>query len=416
MNFNSLIPKNYIEREIEKEIFEFLEDQEIIIIRGPRQSGKSTLLKKIGNVLQEKYKEESVFLIDLEDELEQLKFEKNPKEYVEFYLREKNKTFLIFDEIQYVKKAGKILKFLFDKYPQIKFIVSGSSSLDINKLGEYLVGRAVFFELYPFSYEEFLKAKDDRLYLEYKTHKFNIKTPKKVESLFIDRLNNYLKQYLIFGGYPRIVLEKNPEKKKILLKNLFSTYIEKDIIKLYGIKYKEKIITLLKYLSATTGNLLNYNDISQVTGAHFQEIKELISILESTYILKRIFPFHKNLVSELKKNPKVYFLDLGFRHILLDQFEFSQEEWGRILENYGFLVFKKYPLSFWRTTAKAEVDFIIKDKNIPLEIKTTPKITRSFLSFIKSYHPKVGVLASFEKSGIVKKNKTTIFFIPLSLL
>ncbi len=416
MNFNSLIPKNYIEREIEREIFKFLKDREIIVIRGPRQSGKSTLLKKIGKVLQEKHEEGDVFLIDLEDEIEQLKFEKNPKEYLEFYLRGKEKIFLILDEIQYVKNSGKILKLLFEKYPQVKFIVSGSSSLDVNKLGEYLVGRAVFFELYPFSFTEFLKAKDNNLYLEYQTNKFNVEKPKKVDSLFKDRLNDYLKQYLTFGGYPRIVLEKNREKKIIFLKNLFSTYIEKDIIKLYGIKYKDKVITLLKYLSATIGNLLNFNDICQVTNSHFQEIKQLISILEETYVLKRLPPFYKNLVTELKKNPKVYFFDLGLRNVLLERFEFSDDEWGRILENYGFLAFKNCSLSFWRTTAKAEVDFVIKDREIPIEIKTVPKITRSFLSFIEHYHPKIGLVVNWERNEEVKRNKTRIFFISLSLL
>ena len=416
MNFNSLIPKNYIQREIEKDIFNFLEEKEIIVIRGARQSGKSTLMKKIGSLLQKKYQEDQIILIDFEDEIEQSKFEKNPKEYIEFYLQGKEKLFLLLDEIQYIKKAGKILKLLLEKYPQIKFIVSGSSTLDINKLGEYLVGRAVFFELYPFSYSEFLKAKNDQLYLEYKKKRFNILKPKKTDSLFIDKLNIYLKEYLTYGGYPRIALENNKEKKIILLKNLFSTYVEKDIIKLYGVKYKEKVIIILKYLSTTIGNLLNYNDICQTANCHFQELKDFISIFEETYILKKILPYHKNLVSELKKNPKIYFFDLGLRNTLLERFEFTEEEWGRMLENYGFLVYKNYSLSFWRTTAKAEVDFVLKDKKIPIEIKTTPKITRSYLSFIESYHPKIGLLANWEKSGVVKKYQSTIYITPLSLL
>ncbi len=416
MNFNSLIPKNYIQREIEKGIFNFLEEREIIVIRGTRQSGKSTLMKKIGSLLQEKYQEDQIIMIDFEDEMEQSKFEKNPKEYIEFYIRGKNKIFLLLDEIQYIKKGGKILKLLLDKYPQIKFIVSGSSTLDINKLGEYLVGRAVFFELYPFSFAEFLKAKNNQLYLEHKKKKFNIKLPKKADSLFIDKLNIYLKEYLTYGGYPRIVLENDREKKIVLLKNLFSTYVEKDIIKLYGIKYKEKAITILKYLSTTIGNLLNYNDICQTANCHFQELKDFISIFEETYILKKIFPYHKNLVSELKKNPKIYFFDLGLRNTLIERFEFTEEEWGRILENYGFLVYKNYRLSFWRTTAKAEVDFVLKDKEIPIEIKATPKITRSYLSFIESYHPKIGLIANWKKSEVAEKNGSPIYIIPLSLL
>jgi len=417
MNFNSVIPKNYIQREIEKKIFKFINDKEVIAICGPRQSGKSTLLKKIGLFLQEKYGKESVFFVDFEDEIEKLKFETDPKEYLKFFLRKKSQVFILLDEIQYVKESGKILKLLYDHYPQVKFIVSGSSSLDIGKIGQFLVGRVVFFELYPFSFLEFLKAKDKNLYLEYQEKRFFIDKPKKVDSLFKDKLNKLLEEYLTYGGYPRIVLEKDEEKKIFLLKNLFSTYIEKDIVKLYGVKYKEKVILLLRYLAASVGSLLNFNDLCQLTNLYFHEIKELISIFEQTYVVKKISPFYKNLVTELKKNPKVYFFDLGFRNLLVERFTFLDDEWGKILENYGFLLHKEKDLHFWRTTAKAEVDFVLKEKDnvVPLEIKKTPKITRSLLSFINTYNPKTAIIFNLEKSDLVVKSKTKIFFVPMAL-
>jgi len=417
MNFNSLIPKNYIEREIEKKILSFINDKEVIALCGPRQSGKSTLLKKIGLFLQEKYGQDNVFFVDFEDEIEKLKFETDPKEYLKFYLRKKNKVFILLDEIQYVKESGKILKLLYDHYPQVKLIVSGSSSLDVGKIGQFLVGRVVFFELYPFSFLEFLKAKDKNLYLEYHEKRFFIEKPKKVDSLFKDNLRKLLEEYLIYGGYPRIVLEKDEQKKIFLLKNLFSTYVEKDIVKLYGVKYKEKAIILLKYLAEAVGGLLNFNELCQLTNLHFHEVKELISIFEQTYVIKRISPFYKNLVTELKKNPKVYFFDLGFRNLLVDRFNFSDDEWGKILENYGFLLYKEKSLNFWRTTAKAEVDFVLKEKDdlIPIEIKKTPKISRSLLSFINAYHPKIAVIFNLDKSDSFSRNNTKIFFIPINL-
>jgi len=417
MNFNSLIPKNYIEREIEKRILSFINDEEVIALCGPRQSGKSTLLKKIGLFLQEKHGEENVFFVDFEDEIEKLKFETDPKEYLKFYLRKKNKVFILLDEIQYVKESGKILKLLYDHYPQLKLIVSGSSSLDVGKIGQFLVGRVVFFELYPFSFLEFLQAKDKNLYLEYQEKRFFIEKPKKVDSLFKDKLRKLLEEYLTYGGYPRIVLEKDEQKKIFLLKNLFSTYVEKDIVKLYGVKYKEKAIILLKYLAETMGGLLNFNELCQLTNLHFHEVKELISIFEQTYVIKRISPFYKNLVTELKKNPKVYFFDLGFRNLLVDRFNFSDDEWGKILENYGFLLYKEKSLNFWRTTAKAEVDFVFKEKNdlIPIEIKKTAKISRSLLSFINVYHPKIALIFNLDKSDSFSRNNTKIFFIPMVL-
>jgi predicted AAA+ superfamily ATPase len=417
MNFNSFIPKEYIEREIEKKILSFINDKEVIALCGPRQSGKSTLLRKIGLFLQEKYGQDNVFFVDFEDEIEKLKFETDPKEYLKFYLRKKNKVFILLDEIQYVKESGKILKLLYDHYPQVKLIVSGSSSLDVGQIGQFLVGRVVFFELYPFSFLEFLKAKDKNLYLEYQEKRFFIEKPQKVDSLFKDNLRKLLEEYLTYGGYPRIVLEKDEQKKIFLLKNLFSTYVEKDIVKLYGIKYKEKVVILLKYLAETVGGLLNFNELCQLTNLHFYEVKELISIFEQTYVVKRISPFYKNLVTELKKNPKIYFFDLGFRNLLVDGFNFSDDEWGKILENYGFLLYKEKSLNFWRTTAKAEIDFVLKEKDdlIPIEIKKTPKISRSLLSFINVYHPKIAVIFNLDKSDSFSRNNTKIFFIPIVL-
>jgi len=414
MNFNSLVSKKYIEREIEKEIFKFLKDRQIIVIRGPRQAGKSTLMKKIADYLTKKG--EKVVYIDLEDETELLKLESNPKEYLQFYLRDQSHLFLFLDEIQYVKNAGKILKFFYDNFDKIKFLVSGSSTLDINTLSQSLVGRAIFFELYPFNFSEFLKAKNHRLYLEYCEKRFSFNFRQKTDSLFKDRLNQYLGEYLTFGGYPQIVLEENKEKKLILLKNLITTYIEKDLLKLYGIKYKDKVLILLKYLAYNIGNLLNYNDLCQVTNLSFQEVKEIISIFEQTYILKRLYPFSKNLITELKKNPKIYFFDLGLRNGILERFNFSPDEEGKIWENYGFLLLKEKKLNFWRTTAKAEVDFVLANEVIPVEIKKQAKITRSLLSFIKTYHPPFALIANESLSSLQKRNNTKIFFIPISLM
>jgi len=205
VNFNSLYPKNYVERDLEPQILQFIEDREIIVIRGPRQSGKTTLIAKLGKLLQEKYSSEQVFFLNLEDELEKEKLTHNPRGYLEFYLRDQKKVFFFIDEIQYLKNGGKVLKLLFDSYPQAKFIVSGSSTLDIAQLGRYLVGRAVFFELYPFSFAEFLKARNQPVFREYQENRFSWKSPALVNSTHQDKLNQYLLEYLTFGGYPKIV-------------------------------------------------------------------------------------------------------------------------------------------------------------------------------------------------------------------
>ena len=374
--------------------------------------------KIIEVLIQKKVSKDRIHFISFEDDFEKEKFERNPKEYIKYYLKEDDKKhYFLLDEIQYIKNAGKTLKLIFDGIKNIKIIITGSSTLDLNEIGSYLVGRVLLFEMYPFSFLEFLEAKNENLYRYYKSKRINFKDNKigLKESIFIDELNSLLKEYITFGGYPRVVLEKDEEKKKVLLKNLFLTYIEKDIVKIYGSKYRQRIADLIKHLSAINTNILNYNDLAKTAGLYDKEIKEILYILEQTYVIKLIKPFHKNLTTELKKNPKVYFIDTGLRNFMFGRFDFSDEEYGRLLENYVFLSIKQNKINYWRTTAKAEVDFILNEK-IPIESKINVKITRSFRSFLNSYGPNTAFLVNLKTIDKARINKTDIFIVPFCLI
>ena len=406
-----------IERDIEVRLRKWIDEKEILAIVGPRQSGKTTLLIKLMKLLGERgIRKDKIHFISFEDDFEKEKFERNPKEYVEYYLKgEKEKNFFLFDEIQYVNDAGKYLKLIYDSYPNIKIIITGSSSLDIRGVGSALVGRIIFFELYPFSFGEFLKAKDEKIYIYYKRYKLSLSSFKIFEVLFLEKLNNYLREYLTYGGYPRVVLEKDIEKKKELLKNLYLTYVEKDIVKIYGSEYKRRIYDLVKYLASVNGKILNYNEICNVANLYYKELKDIFKMLKDTYIIQLITPFHKNLISELRKNPKVYFVDLGLRNSIVDRFSFSDEEFGILLENYALNLFRGENIAYWRTTAKAEVDFILVNKLVPVEIKTRPKITRSLRSFLNSYKSKFGLIMNLNEFYQEKIGNSIIYVMPISL-
>lgn len=412
MNKNSFKTR-FVPRKIEAQLVSFLYDQEVIALRGPRQSGKSTLLKKVA----QKLKSAKTVFVDFEDELELERFLASPKEFVNFHLDPKQKTFFFFDEYQYVPKGGKLLKLLYDSFPQAKFIITGSSTLDLQEIGHYLVGRVVFFDLFPFSFEEFLRARNKKLYQEYLQKRFDPHLDSPPHSLFLPELNQALSEYLRFGGYPRIVLEKEFEKKRILLKNLFTTYVEKDIIKLYGRNRKHQLISLLRALTGMVGKIVNYQELAQITHLSFQELKNCLSLLEETFIIKQIRPFRRNLVTELKKSPKFYFYDSGIFNLLQESLTPQSTITGDLLENYVFTRFKTN-LHFWRTTAKAEVDFVLKQESeiIPIEVKLTPRITRSLLSFIKTYSPTKALIINLNQTGVVRRKKTKIIFLPAALL
>jgi len=410
----------YIKREIENEVFKWIDSKEIIAIRGTRQCGKTTFLKKISETLiQKRVSKENIHLISFEDDFEKEKFEKNPKEYISYHIKDNSiKHYFLLDEVQYVKNAGKLLKLLYDETKNIKIIITGSSTLDLNEIGSYLVGRILLFEMYPFSFSEFLESKDAKLFNYYTKRRIRI-TDKKIvlgeEPVYLDSLNKLLREYILFGGYPAIVLEKDTEKKKFLLKNLFLTYIEKDIVKIYGSKYKQRILDLIKYLSSINSGIINYNEIAGIISLYDKEVKEILHILEETYVIRLIKPFHKNLSTELKKNPRVYFIDTGLRNFMANRFDISDNEYGQLLENFVLSNIRQEKVNYWRTTAKAEVDFVINEKT-PIESKMNVKLTRSFRSFIETYNPARAFLVNLNKLDKGKIKRTNVFIVPYCLI
>jgi len=407
----------YIERDIEKEIQGWLESREIIAIRGPRQSGKTTLLMRMKDVLKNKgVNEKNIHYISFEDDLTRLKFEEGIKEFIEFHLTSKNKHYFLLDEVQYVKDVGKKMKLIFDSFSNAKLIITGSSSFDLTSLGSFLVGRIVFFNLYPFSFLEFLRSRDKKYENLYRKLKIDFESGKDLDiekTVFLDELNKFLHEYLTYGSYPRIVLEKNYSKKKELLKNLFITYVEKDIVAMYGIKYREKVVRLLKTIASISGSVVNYETLSMNSGLKYHEVRDILPLLEDSFVVFIVKPFYKNLMNELRKNPKIYFVDYGIKNYLLENFE--NLIFDKLYENFIHNeLIRSYSVRYWRTTAKTEVDFIVehKKKLIPIEIKVKPKITRSFRSFIQHYKPEKAFILGLNIVDKTKVNTCNVFILP----
>lgn len=399
----------YIERFLEEDIRKYLQDREIIAIVGARQCGKTTLMKKVFNELS------NAEFISFEDRDLLSLFSNDIKSFVEKYVKEND--YLFIDEFQYAKEGGKNLKYIFDNY-NTKIIISGSSApeLTIHSI-KYLVGRVFVFTLYPFSFEEFLKFKDPKLYNIYKKDR----TTKEV----IELINKYYYEYFVFGGYPRVVLEEDHEKKKEILKNIFNTYLLREIKEIMQIHEDQKINQIIKALSLQLGSLVNYSKISSLTGISFNELKKYIEILKKTFVGIEVGPFFKNKRKELYKTSKFYFLDNGFRNIAVNDFREKdlRNDLGELNENFiaSELIKQGKKPKYWRTKTKAEVDFVLESRGnevIPIEVKTflsdnKVKITRSFRSFFEEYNPKKGFIFSFNLKHRKYVNKSEIRFLPL---
>lgn len=416
----------FYKRKLEDKIKKYLHRKEILGIRGARQVGKTTLLKMIANSL----KDERIFVnLDIPDNRKTL--EENPIDFVKRFKKEGKKLYLFFDEIQRVKDAGEKLKIIYDEFPEVKIFISGSSSLEIKtSVLPFLAGRLLLFELYTFDFEEFMLTKDKGLAKVLGEKIKSVKgflEGKDEPSLpsFQQEFLTYWKEYAVFGGYPEVVKAKETEEKLILLKNIYNLYLEKDVINFFRVEETTKFENFTKALAFGIASMLNLNSLASDVRISYKRAEEFLEILQHSYIIRLVKPFHKNLVTELKKSQKIYFLDLGLRNAVINNFiDFdSRNDRGKLMENFVFreLItnFEEYRINYWRTTGKAEVDFVLsKDESlIPIEVKLSgEKLTRGFYSFLRSYNPERALIITLDKFKQQKVNNTLIYWVPVFYL
>jgi len=412
--------KPYIRRKLEKKILKYLSAPEILAIVGPRQSGKTTLMKHIFKSLQK-----AVFLTFDDKKILNL-FSQSPDEFIELYI--KTNKYIFLDEFHYAKAGGKILKYIIDTTDNKKIIISCSSSADLTiQAIKYLVGRVFVFNLWPFDFDEFLNFKNPNLFALFSKKKKPIpQYAKSVSSVnfgaeIITQLKKYYQEYAIFGGYPRVVLTQDKEEKIIVLKNIYNTYFLREVKDILGLADDYKLTQMIKALALQIGNLVDYDEIRRVSNLSFPTMKKYLNFLEKTYISLFIKPYFKNKRTEIVKNPKTYFFDSGLRNFVVEDFRKIQDrpDGGALLENAVAMQLIKQDLNFnfWRNKQKSEVDFVISmlnNKKLALEIKTSfkksdsqTKSTRHFMS----EHPEIPLIfCSFEFAPGINKQ---VLFIPM---
>lgn len=403
----------YIKRKLEDKIFKYLNSPEIIAILGPRQCGKTTLLKKIYEGLQQ------AIFVTFEDKDLLNMFENNPKDFADIYVKGKN--YLFIDEFQYAQKGGEKLKYIFDSH-KIKIFISGSSSVDltINAI-KYLVGRIFIFHLYPFDFEEFLSAKNiayqkkwTELNLKFKTLE-SVAVRQELHSEFL----RYYEEYAIFGGYPRVVLASDQDEKKEVLKNIYNTYFLREVRDVLGIIDDYKLSKLIKALALQIGNLVEYKEIGRLSEYPYATMKKYMNFLEKTFICILVKPYYRNKRTEIVKNPKVYFFDCGLRNAVVEDFRKLSDrgDAGSLLENALFqqLVKDNYAVNYWRDKRQHEVDFILKvedQQEIALEVKSfLDKISADSTASFQKHYPEIKLFFIFQNMKInLEKNKEINFY------
>lgn len=356
-----------LKRDITEQIISYLNTDNIIVLHGSRQVGKTHILYYLENYLKKQGK--TTKYIDLED-FKMVELLNNGVEDFLLYVQGETgknisteKIYIFIDEIQYLENPSPFLKLLADHHKNIQCIISGSSSFAIkSKFSDSLVGRTVDFEIFNLSFGEFLR---------FKNIKFNLD---KLSSVHLERVIKNYQEFVQYGGYPKIVLEADVEKKEKYLLQIIDTYIKKDIIDISKIKNIIKFNNLLKILAEQSGQVLNVTSISKTVKLARQTVEEYLFILENTYIIKLLPTFSQSSRVEVNKAPKIFFYDTGLLQMLWLN-SFSNINLGNVFETSIFAeLTKKYgteKIRFWRNKNKNEIDFILKQKTeiTPIEVK-----------------------------------------------
>jgi len=325
-----------INRDIAPSVNSRLADEKAIILLGPRQVGKSTLLKQLAPALRQKVVEWSGDDADVRTLLA------NPTATLLRQYIGAAKT-LVIDEAQRIENIGLCIKLIVDQIPGVKVIATGSSAFDLaNRINEPLTGRKWEYRLYPFSFGEMVNHHG-----------------------FMEE-NRLLNHRLIYGYYPEIV--NNPGEEEVRLKQLSSSYLYKDILTWERIQKPDKMERLVQALALQLGNEVSFNELGQLTGLDNETTEKYVDLLEKSFIVFRLGSLSRNLRNELKKSRKFYFYDNGLRNAVINQFSpvALRQDIGALWENFvvservKYLAYREINCNryFWRTHAQQEVDYI----------------------------------------------------------
>ena len=324
-------------RKYEEPIKEDFFKGKVIIIAGPRQVGKTTLVNHILGSY------DNIVSLNTDNPKDKSMLEGRDFDFLDNFIADRDIIFI--DEAQKVKEIGNTLKLLVDNYGDTKQVVAtGSSSLNLlSNTSEPLTGRKYVYELYPLSVGEIY---EDRNVLS---------------------LEKELELLLIYGTYPA-VYRSNTKEKERLLREISRSYLYKDILELERIKNPSFLDKLLSALALQIGSEVSLSELSKLVGLDLKTIERYIDLLEKNYVIYRLPPYYTNERKVLSKQNKIYFYDLGIRNALINNFNplSKRNDRGALWEN--FLINERMKLNaytsryvsnfFWRTYDGAEIDYI----------------------------------------------------------
>ena len=327
-----------IKRLILPTLKKYLTPGKVVVLYGPRQSGKTTLLHTLSHQLPSK----PLFLNGEDHRVQSWLSSQNSsiiKPYLDSY------EYILIDEAQNIPHIGQNLKLIIDSFPKKQLLVTGSSSFELaNQVGEPLVGRQWQFQLYPLAQIE-LQTQEDYL-----------------------TTKSLLHQRLLYGSYPEVITTTNLEKKQKLLDQIIDHHLFKDILALENLKKPKKLLSLLRLLAFQIGQEVSLSELGNQLNMSFHTVERYLDLLEKSWIIINISGFSRNLRKEVTKNHRYYFIDNGVRNAIIQNFNSLElrNDIGQLWENYLFIErLKKQSYQgwlghyyFWRTYDQKELDLV----------------------------------------------------------
>ncbi len=388
-----LIPRPKYLQKIERS----LQSVPITVLIGARQVGKTSLLK----LYIESKQNYLWFDGQLPDSQSIFADYNSAIQFLKIHLGNPPKGLVVIDEFHFIPNISEILKALVDNHSDLKFLCSGSSSIEIfSRIQESLAGRVRFIPVYSLSFEEYLRFLGEELFLEYQS--YDIDTRYEVIS---NDIKKAFEDYLLYGGLPAVVLEHDYQEKIQILYDIYSTYLLKDVKHFVEFEDSVRFNKLISLLAVQIGNLLNVSNIAKDSGLPYHRTQEYINLLEQMFILRLVRPYYVNKQNVIKKAPKVFFLDLGLRNMLVKDFRSLdlRQDKGSLYENFVFLeLVKNSPvyaeINFFRTKDGTEVDFIVQNLNdtITIEVKSS------------TYHKPLTIKALKNLNSILKPSRSFV--------
>ncbi|MDO8610546.1 MAG: ATP-binding protein [bacterium] len=382
------------------QISPFMKHKNALIIVGMRQVGKTTLMRQLYDDLEAKNK----LWFDLDNPLDQKVFE--DIDYDSIYSRLKqqaggidDRLFVFIDEIQNFPEITIIIKYLIDHY-KVKFIVTGSSNYYLKNLfPESLSGRKFLYHLSPLSFREMLYFKG--LLKENEVAPKDLVKNGQIDIFTFEKRKVFYEEYMRFGGFPEVTTTLDIATKEAVLKNIFTSFFEKDLRILSDYKDIKELRDLILLLVPRVGSLLNVSKLASELGVERQKVYGYLEFLQGTFFLKLLPKYSKSIDRSVAGGRKVYFSDTGLLNII------GRINDGQLLENVVINQLDLYgKVSFYNQRNSAEIDAILEGK-IAMEIKLNGSVRD--LVKLQKLSRKLGINDSFVISRSYLKNDNFLF-------